>query len=398
MILRPVDGHPGTVRDLAGALAALGRRIAATERLLRTLTGSSEWTGAAAVVFGERVRALAPVLDAVARRYAAAAGSLLRFADALEAAQAVVGRAVADHEDAAEVLRRVAEALGRLQGAGAGLEDPAVQRLRLEQQIQVRRQQAAEADHRRAWAALDEEDRACAAVLRRLGADGLGDSLSYRVLTGVGDAGSATGAGLTFLSVDAPPLAVLGGAAGVVGASADAAVLLVYGDGSWGEVATDASLGMLGAGGRALRVGAEAETSAHAAALSTRARVAEGLIVATRRQGSELRSALRALGPEPALATVGPVRCGGVRDVAARAWTAARAKAEEAFVEDWRTALTLGVGHPAPGMAYAGAQLRLLHRAGTGVRAVSDADEQLDRVRHGRRARRVGDPGPTSSP
>lgn len=401
MILRPVDGHPGTVRDLSGALSALAQRVAATERLLLTLTRGTDWAGPAAEAFGDRVRSLAPVLDAAARRYAGAAGALLRFAEALETAQAVVGRAVADHETASAALVRVADALGRAQGAGAGFDDPVIQGLRAEQEAQVRRMQLAEADHRRAWAAYDEEDGACAALLRRLVEDGLADSLTYRALTGIGDAGSAAGTGLTLLSVDAPPLAALGGALGVAGATADATVLLTYGDGSWGQVATDATLGVLGAGGRILRIGAEAEASAHAASMSTRARLAEGLIVATREQSGELRSALRALGPQPPLATAGLSRAAGragLRDLAVRARTMARARAEEAFLEDWRTALTLGAARPAPGMAYAAAEMRLVHRAGTTARAVSDADEHLDRVRHPRRARRVGDPPPPSPP
>ena len=399
IVLRPVDGHPGVVRDLAAALAALGQRVAATERLLLALTRSTDWSGPAAEAFGGRARAVAPVLDAAARRYAGAAAALVRFADALETAQAVVGHAVTDHEEAGAALLRVADALGRAQGAG--LDDPVVQRLRAEQQAQVVRLRAAEADHRRAWAAYDEEDRACAAVLRRLAHDGLADSTVYRALTGIGDAGSATGAALALFSVDAPPLAALGGAAGVVGAAADATVLLSYGDGSWGEVATDATLGVLGAGGRVLRVGADAQPSLHAASMSTRARLAEGLIVATREQSTELRSALRALGPQPPLATTGLARAAGghgLRDLAVRARTMARAKAEEAFLEDWRTALTLGAAHPAPGMAYAAAEVRLAHRAGTTARAVSDADEHLDRVRHPRRVRRVGDPGSSSTP
>jgi hypothetical protein len=395
-VLQPVPGHPGTVRDLADALTALGRRVAGTDRVLLGLRPGPAWEGQAAAAFADRVVEVSTVLDPVARRYAGAAVVLRRFADALEAAQAATQRASDERERAGAAIARLEVALEQALDAGAGRADPSVVRLVAAQRDEVGHRVAAEAAHRLAWAAYEEQDRHCAATLRQLATDRLVDPVAYRALAGVAEGASEVSTGLALLSIEAPPLAAVAGAVSLVGAAAEATALVGWGDGDWGDVLAHTVIGGVGIGGRALSLGARAEERVPGAgALTVRSRLATGLSGVARGAAGDLRGALRALGPESvagtravALAETGAPRgadiAGRARALAARARATARAKADEAFLDDWRVITTKGAGAAAPGMAVAGAGLRLAHQAGSAAREVADVQERVDEVRRPR--------------
>ena len=146
--LPPMPGNPGGVRVVADRLHATARRLDALGRVLARLRDRATWEGVAAEQFGVRLRAVVPVLDAVAARLGGAVAPLRALADALEEAQAVIGVAVRDENDADHAYAVLEDRAYALVAAGSGEDDPALLLVRHLQQEQVRVQAGARARHR----------------------------------------------------------------------------------------------------------------------------------------------------------------------------------------------------------------------------------------------------------
>ncbi len=392
-VLMPVPGDPGTVREVATALLALGRRTAGVAGVLVTLREGSAWQTPAGAAFHARVAETPPVLDAVADRYAGAAVVLRRFADALETAQGGTGRASAAREEAFAQVLRIEDALAGLRSTGTAWDAPGTVALLTEQRRQVGLQVAAERAHARAWAEYQDADRACAASLRALTRDTLGDSATYRLLTGASEVTHDAATGLGLLALAAPPLAPVAGAASAAGAALDATVLVAYGDGEWGSVAADATVGALGAAGKVLKAGAlvgAADSGGAAEGLSSAARLAAGARTVAQSGAADLVAAFRVVEPEAAgtaaAAGAGGARgtgrgLAGLRSAAARAreraLRAARSRADEAFLDDWTAMVAGGAGAEAPGLYAGGSAMSLTAGVVTRARTAAHVERQV---------------------
>lgn len=368
--LPPLPGDPGAVRLLADRLAATAQRLSALAGVLARLREGATWEGPAGEAFGARLREVAPVLDAVAARLGGASGPLRALAEAMEEAQVVVSAAVLDLDEAEHAYAVLEERAVVLCGSGRAEHDPDVLVVRHLQIEQVEAQQLARGRHAAAAERFREADRRCAAVLRSLSVDGIADGLPYRVLAAVSSTGHDV-ATLAPVATVAPELTPVLAVADLAAVAADAALLVAYGEGDAGQLATAAGLTATGALGGALRTGATAGAQRTAAgavattALTARQRVALGVVNEARARRDALRASFTAPpargtpssligGPPPrSVPRLGsgtrltmPAVAGRLgaeaRRVSQRVEAAALRRVDRAFLDDWRLATANG--------------------------------------------------------
>lgn len=348
----PVDGDPATVRALAGTLAGQGDWLGSLAGCLRGLADPSltTWDSAAGEAFGRRCAGVAGVVDRLSRRYAVAARSLVVLADALARAQATVAAAQRVHEEAWPEFLAAGDAMALAESS----DDPAVRstapRLRARMVEAGERVQAA---GRRASAAREEylaADRRCASVLASLRDDGLSDSGWYDAVTTTRDVAGTVGsvAGTAALLPVPPVRAVaepVAAAADGAGLVADAALLTIWGDGSWSSLALGGAASAAGPVAGRLKTAARATNAATRAAASTRVQRRALRIGARQRVAAAVGApSARAFGkaPTPVARTVrwtAPSRRPGTwpRWAAEQVELRSRAAVQNRWLDDWRT-------------------------------------------------------------
>ena len=370
--LPPLPGHPGAVRLLADRLAATSQRLSALAAVLARLRDGATWDGPAGEAFGARLREVEPLLDAVSVRLGGAATPLRALAGAMEEAQAVVAAAVLEAEEADHTYAVLEDRAAALVGAGVeegSSELLVVRHLQIEQ---VEAQRSARARHAAAAERFREADARCAAVLRRLSVDGIADSLPYRVLAGVSGAGHDV-ATLAPVATVVPELKAVVAVADGAAVTADAALLVAYGEGDAGQLAVSAGLSAMGAFGGALKLGSTAGAQRTAtgvvstATLTARQRVALGLVREARARRDALHASFRVPpargtpsavlgGPAPRSYDLSGSGLGrglsvpavlnrlgaGARRATVGARVAARQRVDRAFLDDWRLATANG--------------------------------------------------------
>ncbi|MBR7744396.1 hypothetical protein KC207_13965 [Phycicoccus sp. BSK3Z-2] len=374
-VLEPVPGSGEGLRRLADALGATGQRLADTASDLVRLRDAAVWDGPAGEAFGERVGPVPTVLDRAARRFRGAVGPLHTYAEELEIEQRVVQRAVDRHAEASEEYRLLEDRAWALVSSGVDETDPSLRQVRALQQDRAGVMLEAEREHAGGWERLREADARCAATLRALADDDLADGLGYRGLHAVSSTGHATATAAVMLARKG------GGTAAAVGLGAeglalgaDGVLLLGYGEGDWGEVATGAGLAVAGGVGRAATQGARLGayvradgTAARVAHISTGDRVALGLSMEAHARVDRARAALRLQAPPRPARPGGTAEApAGTRPAAAPAGTvvgkglaAARARVDDTVRrgrQDWALASVGGV--PTQRLYAAGMTLR----------------------------------------
>jgi hypothetical protein len=374
--LPPLPGHPGAVRLLADRLASTATRLAALASVLARLRDGATWDGPAGEAFGARLREVGPVLEAVSERVGGAAPPLRSLAGVMEEAQGVVARAVLEVDEAQHAYAGLEDRAAALVAGGAGADDAGMLLRRHLQLEQVEAEQLARARHLAAAERFHEADRRCAAVLRSLSVDGLADSVPYRVLVGASTVGHDV-ATLAPAATVLPELAPVVSVADALAVAADATLFVAYDEGDGGALARSAALSGLGAAGGVLRAGATAGAERTAAGVVSTARLtgqqrlALGVVHEVRRRRDALRASFHvppARGTPSALVGGPPVRAvgggggaggsglgsglsvpavlerarTGAQRAAARARTAAVARVDKAFLDDWRLATANG--------------------------------------------------------
>lgn len=355
--LAPLSGSPESVRLLADRLASSGARLAAMSGVLARVREGAVWDGPAGDAFGSRVAAVPAVLDAASRRMLGAVAPLRALAATLEDAQRTSEAARRDHTDSEDWYARLEERAWSLVSAGVEESDAALLAVRARQREHAETMHRAQARHALALEDYREADRRCAAALGRLVDDGLADPWAYRGLHGA----SAAGHGLGYVGVLGPTTPVAKGVGLVgeaAGTAADAALLGVYGEGSWSGLGASAALGgaaFLGRGlvagaGSGARLGAEGVEVYRR--LSARERLVAGAAAESRRRMAVLRRTFDVPGARgtpsalvggPAVRALprGPLRT-RVRAGVAAAGVRARAAVDARFLDDWRLATANG--------------------------------------------------------
>lgn len=411
--LPPLPGDPAAVRLLAERLTSSSRRLASIAGVLVRLSAGATWEGPAGDAFGRRLHEVSPVLDAVAMRLGGAAVPLRHLADAMEEAQAVVSVAVRDDDDAEHAYAVLEDRAYALVRAGSSEESPDVLVVRYLQREQAEIRALARARHGAAAERFRVADLSCARALSELAVDDLTDSLPYRAVV----AASSVGHGLSTLgpaAVGVPWLRPVAATGDVLGLTADAALLVGYGEGDTDALAVGAALAATGGAAGALRSGAVAGARRTAGGvvvtrpLTAQERLRLGAVAEVRHRRDELR---RRFGLEPDRGTPSPpVRGARAGDTTApgattppgataatggvvvraraaidarvlRARALAGARADAAFRHDWQ--LATANGPSAQRMYTAGATLEVATRVGE--RAVASVDGEARRAPPGPR-------------
>ncbi|MFC8504158.1 hypothetical protein ACFUC1_17500 [Pedococcus sp. NPDC057267] len=347
----PLGGDPGTVRALAVTLAGEGDWLGSLARSLRGLADPSltTWDSAAGEAFARRCAGVAGVVDRLSRRYAVAAGALVALAGALTRAQAMVTGAQRVHQQAWPEFLAAGDAMSLAESS----DDPAVRstapRLRARMVEAGERVQAAERTASDAWAAYRAADRQCASVLASLRDDGLSDSGWYDAVTTTRDIARAVdGVAGPAALLPVPPVravaAPVAAAAGAAGLAADAALLAVWGDGSWSSLALGAAAAAAGPVAGGLKTGARATNAAAQAAASTRIERRALRIGAHQRLAAAVGApSARAYGKAPThVARTVPWTAPSRRPGTWGRWAAeqgelrARAAVQSRWLDDWR--------------------------------------------------------------
>ncbi len=362
--LHPLPGDPGSIRVLATRCATTAEQLLALAGVLVHLRDGAVWDGAAGEAFGARIAEAPSVVEAVALRFRGAVGPLGSLVAAMEDAQAVIGVAVRDHDEAQCAYAVLEDRVHALVSIGRSEVDPEVAALRALQIQQVEVLAAARSRHEVASRTFHEADRRCAATLAALAEDSVADPLVYRFCV----AASGVGHGLGTLGLAAPvapevaPVALAGD---VVGLGSDASLLLLYGEGDLEGLGFSALFLAMGAAGKVLRSGSSAGaemTGAGARAtrsLSTQERLVLGSAATVRERVAKVRRAFDVPpargtpsrltgGPPLARVTNAPrsaaeVRAAGAR-TAQRVRAAAAARADTAFRDQLRMAVVGGAG------------------------------------------------------
>ena len=351
-MLAPITGSPEAVRLLADRLATGGDRLAAMAGVLGPLRDGAVWDGPAGEAFGQRVLAVPAVLDAAARRLLGAVAPLRLLADALEDAQRLAAAAGREHTDAEDWYARLEERAWSLASSGVQESDPALLAVRALQREHAATMHRARTRHAAATELQREADRRCAAALRRLVDDGLADPWGYRGLHAASRVGHDVGYVGTIGGVTpaAKGVGLVGEAAGT---TADAALLAVYGEGSWSGLGASAALsgsaflgrGLVAGAGHGARIGVDGVEVLRR--LSARERVLAGAASEARRRVSALRRTFDVTErATPSALVGGPAlrrsTAGGLRGGLAAARVRVRAGVDAGFLDDWRLATANG--------------------------------------------------------
>jgi hypothetical protein len=364
MAPRPLAGSSDEAEVLVAGLSREAARVAATARLLRSLStrGHAVWESPAGERFGAAASAVVGALDRMATRYAASASAVRGLGLALREAEALSAAAIRDYDVAWPQFLRHGDLMALAVASPAPSVASTAEVHRSHMVNAGERVAAAQRRNEEAWRAWEDADRACATVLRALRADGLADSAAYNLLTGAAELAGGIGdvVGLLGPLTLLPALRVVDGvgtAADVVAVSADAAVLGFYGDGDAGMLAIRAALASVGPVSSVVKRSATATNQV--ATLTglepprTRAQVrARRALTSTQRLRVGLTTGVaESLGKEAAnpvhvVAWTRPGR--GFR--AGAGWARATAKAQatafarNAWLDDWAAATTNGVG------------------------------------------------------
>ncbi len=313
-VLPPVAGDPDEVLRLAAGLASEAELLVALSRTLRGLADPAvaTWASPAGAAFGRRVCTVPGVLDRIGNRYGVAAAALRRFAGALRQAQAEVAQCQRLHEQEWPAFLRAGDQMSLAETS----DDPAQRLLAGQYRAQMvthgERVQLAVRRHAEAREACAAADRACAVVLRGLLDDGLADSRLYDALTGTGRAAGAVAdvAGAIAMLPPARPLGVVATGAEVLGLTADAAVLALYGDGDLASLGMGVVAAAAGVAGPVLKAGARATNASAVSAAGTRAARRSLRLTTTDRLGAGLAATTPGVKPgvlgRTEVAMVGP--------------------------------------------------------------------------------------------
>lgn len=389
-VLPPVEGDPESVRALARALRAGAARLAQVNAVLTGIKAGASWDSPAGEAFEAAVHRSPPVVDALVDRYAGAALALLTFADALEAAQHHALVASGRHSDALVDLRGLEE-----QAVAVQADPAAAEAVRRRQGEAMGRVMEAARLHARARDDFRDADRHLARRLRALADDVLDDPWHYSALATADEAAQELAA-MPPAARRTSVTAALGAAADVVGAVSQVGLLVLYGEGNWKQVGVNVGARSLGAGARALRAGGLAGSRVTSDLadggrvhvgdqLSTRQRLAAGARDELHRAQPGLARALDPrVGPSrmvvpltalPPMPSTTHLPWGHKVQVwRAHGVAAARRRADEAFLDDWRAVTAGGAG--AQRMFAAGVTLeRSVPRVKDAAAAASDAGD-----------------------
>lgn len=259
-----LSGDPDGVRALAGVLEGAAARLQGLGAVARGLTHGAVWDGPAGEAFAGRLAEVTPVLQRLEHRYVGAARELRLLAPELDRAQQVANGAVTRADDADEQVAAIEEQIVATMATGAEWDSAQVWALRRAQQAQLARLAEAEADHARAVAAFEDADARCAAALRQVAEDDIADPGGYRLLH------LARTIGTEISSVDAllalppgkallrrvPAVGAVTTAAGWMALASEVGLMVVYDEGSWGDLASGAAAWGLGFAGKSLKRGA----------------------------------------------------------------------------------------------------------------------------------------------
>lgn len=387
MILAPLPGNPEGIRLLADRLTTSSRRTAAITGVLARLRGGATWVSTAGEAFGARLGEVPPVMDAVSARLGGAAGPLRVLADVMEEAQRVVEGAIRDDSDAQATYAVLEDRAYALVSTGLGEDSPDVLVVRHLQREQLRVREVAQAQYAAACERFREADRRCSATLRALSADGLADSGLYRLASGA----STVGRDLSSVGSVAAAVPQLKGVAfigGAVGAVGDTALLVGYGEGSWSDLARSTALAATGGAGGVLKAAGTAGARRTASgvvvtrSLTAQQRLAVGLTTQARAKRDAIRAKFevppdrgtpsRFLGTPTRAPAKAPLLKVTREQVVQRVRSAARAKADQAFLDGWR--LASANGPQAQKMYAAGATLEVGTKAA--AKATAEATAQ----------------------
>lgn len=357
MILQPLPGNPDGIRLLADRLDSSARRTAAVTGVLARLRGSATWVSDSGEAFGARLGEVPPVLDAVSARLGGAAGPLRSLADVMEEAQRVVEGAIRDDSDAQETYAVLEDRAYALVSAGLGEDSPDVLVVRHLQREQLRVREVAQSQHAAASERFREADRRCSTTLRALSADALADPGLYRLASGASTVGRDL-AGVASVAAVVPQLKGVAFIGGVVGAVGDTALLVGYDEGSWSDLGTSAAIAATGGAGGVLKVAGTAGAGRTASgvvvtrSLTAQQRLALGAATQARAKRDAIRAKFevppdrgtpsRLLGAPTRAPAKAPLRKVTREQVVQRVRSAARAKADQAFLEGWRLASANG--------------------------------------------------------
>lgn len=244
--LLPLPGHPERLRMLADALAGGAARLSAVNTVLLGLRAGVRWDSPSGHAFEAAVQAPPPVIASVIERYAGASRALRTLADALEAAQGEVARATSAHDEA---WRRHDVFLARRDVAV----DP-VERVDLERAMDSQVALVAEAERRHARAVEQhrEADRACTRALRALARDALEDTTAYTAVVGAGTMSKPVTAIGSLLPGRGKLVGVAGAATGTL---SEVGLLVLWDEGSWKQVGTNALVAVGTAAGSVMVAG-----------------------------------------------------------------------------------------------------------------------------------------------
>lgn len=256
--LVPLDGDPVAVRDLASKLTSGAGRLAEINAALASIKAGADWDSPAGEKFEVMVHESPPLLDGLIQRYATSAEVLRAFASDLETAQlqdSTARRRLAD----AVAEDRLLETL-----AAANTGNP-------EMTLQIQTQQREVADrvfeiralHESATADFAEADLRLARRLRALADDSLEDSWHYRAVATVDETAASISSGISSLGKVVPfgdvAFGMVPGGSQVVVVTATATALsgaalrIIYGEGSWKQVAAN-SLGAVKVTGKTMQL------------------------------------------------------------------------------------------------------------------------------------------------
>ncbi|MEO7268650.1 MAG: putative T7SS-secreted protein [Knoellia sp.] len=247
--LAPIEGNAEAVRALSRTLRAAATKLTSMNAVLVGIKAGASWDSPAGELFEAAVRQSPPILDALIDRYAGTASALMAFSDELDPAQARANAAISRYEASTREYFRLEDLLASVMGTPdqVNVED--------RQRHALQAMRTAEDDHAAAWRSFTAADRHLARQLRHLAHDLLDDSAFYSVLAKM-DEFSQEMSYIPPVTRRLPVLNVLGTAGDVAGGVSEAALVLIYGEGSWKQVSINAAARGTVMGAKGLKTGA----------------------------------------------------------------------------------------------------------------------------------------------
>ncbi|KGN29867.1 hypothetical protein N802_10255 [Knoellia sinensis KCTC 19936] len=247
--LGPIEGNAESVRALASRLTSAAGKLASMNAALVRIKAGATWDSPSGELFEAAVQKSPPILDALIDRHAEAGVALRTFSDELEMAQARATAASDRHEAATKAYFHLED----LVLAARGTPEEVI--LQERQNDAMGAIVSAERDHAAAWRTFASADRRLALELRRLADDRLDDTALYTALATMDEFAEEAssipeaGRGLPLINAVSTAGDVAGGISGV-------ALLVLYGEGSWKEVAINTGASGAGVAAQGLKKGA----------------------------------------------------------------------------------------------------------------------------------------------